>query len=271
MHCLLASLALLIVVPLGACNLYFYEDNENEPPCEGDACDTEPDGCYDDYGCNVDETCVSGTCVSNQDECPGVDVDCPPGTVKTCPLNGCEADCTCELPDPVACSTLPESACIERNECTPLYQGVDCICDDQGCTCNDWDFSSCKSECELANTIEAEDATQVERVGPGWAVFSGAVLHEGDGLEASEAGSRLNFNIYGSGLTVHHGIGPNRHEFSVSIDGAPAVVIDTNAPEFDFQVPSVVASGLAPGIHTVRLECLSSICAIDFFTGDSCQ
>ena len=112
--------------------------------------------------------------------------------------------------------------------------------------------------------IEAEDNSQVTR-STGWALFVGDVLHNGEGLESSQNGATLSFTITGAGLTVFHEVGPNRHEFEVAIDGGLISNVDTNAPDFAYQVPSVVASALPYGLHTVTLTCKSTICAIDYF------
>lgn len=118
---------------------------------------------------------------------------------------------------------------------------------------------------EGERVIEAEDASQVSRRGA-WAVFSGEVLHNGQGLEASAAGATLTFSFEGTGLTVFHETGPNRRTFSVKIDGTNYGTVDTNAPDFSFQVPTVIATGLAAGRHNVTLRCTAPICAVDYFS-----
>jgi hypothetical protein len=46
-------------------------------------------------------------------------------------------------PPPPACETLGERDCIARDDCTPLYEGSDCTCDDTGCLCAVWTFVAC--------------------------------------------------------------------------------------------------------------------------------
>jgi hypothetical protein len=55
----------------------------------------------------------------------------------------CHAEAT-PPPPPPECATLGESACITRQDCTPLYEGVNCSCSPSGCGCQDWVFDSCE-------------------------------------------------------------------------------------------------------------------------------
>ena len=53
-------------------------------------------------------------------------------------------------------------------------------------------------------------------------------------------------------------------------DGQPPVLVKTTAPQFAYQVPTVIATGLAAKNHSVVLQCLVSICAVDYFLISSC-
>lgn len=117
--------------------------------------------------------------------------------------------------------------------------------------------------------IEAEDDAQVKRT-PEWAVFYGGVLHNGEGLEAGSAGAVLSWSFVGTGLTVFHGVGPNRGIFKVAVHNT-AVTVNTKANSFGFQVPSVIAPSLPYGQHVATLTCLSPICAVDYFLITPCQ
>jgi hypothetical protein len=55
----------------------------------------------------------------------------------------CTAEGPPPPPPPPACDTLAERGCIDREDCTPLYEGSDCTCDDLGCGCTVWTFVSC--------------------------------------------------------------------------------------------------------------------------------
>ena len=90
---------------------------------------------------------VPGEC-EGEVTCDQIAPDCPdgttPGIADGCytgyciPLEDCEAAPACaELAD--------EASCVERVDCTPIYEGVDCTCDDVECTCADWTFSSCET------------------------------------------------------------------------------------------------------------------------------
>jgi hypothetical protein len=116
--------------------------------------------------------------------------------------------------------------------------------------------------------IEAEDAAQVMRT-PGWGVFYGSVLHNGEGLEGN-AGAALSWSFVGTGLTVFHGVGPNRGIFEVVVHNA-AVKVNTKAKDFNWQVPSVIATSLPYGQHAATLTCLDPICAVDYFLITPCQ
>lgn len=121
--------------------------------------------------------------------------------------------------------------------------------------------------------VEAEDSSQVIQ-SAGWSVFSGGVLHNGQGLgtTSSDSNASVSLDFYGNGLTVYYENGPNRGKFTVSIDGTVLATIDGNAADFNFQVPAVIATNLALGDHTMVLQCVSGTgyCSPDYF-GITCN
>lgn len=99
--------------------------------CGNEDPDTDPDPglCY----APVD-------CTSEPPACPA---DTMPGIAEGCWTGYCipVADCEAEP----ACSSIDvEASCVARTDCTPLYRGEDCSCDDSGCTCTSWTFTSCE-------------------------------------------------------------------------------------------------------------------------------
>ncbi len=93
---------------------------------------TETDGCYSN------EECDEGWACNIDEVCPQAD-PCPPeicGAPEPC-LGYC-------VPEEPACSEIvTEDSCISRDDCSPFYIGSDCSCDETGCSCSEWLFSSC--------------------------------------------------------------------------------------------------------------------------------
>lgn len=85
-----------------------------------------------------------GACDSSNDCVNGETCDwsaCPP----TGP--GGDSAClgTCTATPPPACSTLTtETDCLTRSDCEPIYNGMDCTCDPNGCTCQVETFAYCR-------------------------------------------------------------------------------------------------------------------------------
>jgi hypothetical protein len=53
--------------------------------------------------------------------------------------------CNPDASPPPACSTLTtEAACKARPDCTPIYNGSNCTCDPNGCTCQNETFERCQ-------------------------------------------------------------------------------------------------------------------------------
>jgi hypothetical protein len=117
------------------------------PGCSGDAggdgLQECPDVCYG--------YCVGGS--SDPGSCEGeVTCDegapaCPPGSTAGI-ADGCYTGYCIPLEDcdgaPACAEIAEEMSCVERTDCTPIYEGVDCVCDDVDCTCADWVFESCE-------------------------------------------------------------------------------------------------------------------------------
>ncbi len=97
---------------------------------------------------NEDETTDPGdaglcyapvTCAISSPACPA---GTTPGILDGCYTGYCIPLADCESQP--ACSAITvEMTCIARTDCTPLYVGVDCMCNSGGCTCASWDFASC--------------------------------------------------------------------------------------------------------------------------------
>ena len=47
------------------------------------------------------------------------------------------------------CPGLGESACVNRSDCQAIYEGVDCSCVGDTCSCADWLFESCEAGSEM--------------------------------------------------------------------------------------------------------------------------
>jgi hypothetical protein len=109
-------------------------------------------GCYTD-ACIAYDACEPpidpGSCWEQVDclafaipECPEGSV---PGVIDGCWSGYCIPEEQCEAPP--ACEQIAEeAACVERADCAPIYEGIDCSCDGNGnCTCTDWEFQSCST------------------------------------------------------------------------------------------------------------------------------
>ncbi|HLU68346.1 MAG TPA: hypothetical protein VKZ63_18810, partial [Kofleriaceae bacterium] len=130
--------------------------------CEGEAiCPMAPPDCPSGTTPGIAGGCYTGYCIpladcGDGDPDPGLcyaPVDdgqappaCPEGTTPgiaggyytgyCIPLALCEAA--------PACADIPaEATCIAREDCTPLYEGVDCVCEGDACTCADWVYTTC--------------------------------------------------------------------------------------------------------------------------------
>lgn len=106
--------------------------------CPDDQCDA-PSVCYgqcvpDNRGeCQGEVICRSLPPVCADDSTPGIENGCWTGScipLTSCPVVECGAIAT-------------ESLCISRVDCTPYYEGVDCDCTPEGCSCSEWQFDTC--------------------------------------------------------------------------------------------------------------------------------
>jgi hypothetical protein len=99
-----------------------------------------------DFGYCIDETGPTdpGSCVG-MIACTVDPPDCPEGTVagmgEGCWTGYCIPLDECESLS--ACSEQPEEQCVGRADCEPVYEGLDCTCDGEDCTCAEWVFESC--------------------------------------------------------------------------------------------------------------------------------
>ena len=119
------------------------------PPGDGDAADPIWCGYGNFVSCGEEVTTPDPGKCYGEVLCDGPPPTCPPNTLPGV-LDGCWSgycipvdDCE---PPPVACASIgDETTCVDRFDCTPLYEGVDCVCDEFGmCECADWLFVSCE-------------------------------------------------------------------------------------------------------------------------------
>jgi hypothetical protein len=90
---------------------------------------TDPGSCVGEITCDAAEpACPSGTIAGRRNGC---------WTGYCIPYAQCDT-----LP---TCDTLGEAACISRTDCSPTYEGNNCTCSGQSCTCQSWTFDSCKT------------------------------------------------------------------------------------------------------------------------------
>ncbi len=106
--------------PAGGVGSFFACINEpggGAPPgsCVGDAlCEIVPPECPDGTTPGIADNCYTGFCI---------------------PFDECDV-----LP---ACNIQSEAQCVSRADCEPTYEGIDCTCNGEDCTCADWVFESC--------------------------------------------------------------------------------------------------------------------------------
>ncbi len=117
--------------------------------------------------------------------------------------------------------------------------------------------------------VEAEDSKSVKQ--QGWSTVSGKVLHGGLGLETATVGATLQLDFKGTDLVVYYENGPNRGEFSVTVDKGTPVKVSCKNSAFTFQNPAVVAKGLANTNHSAVLTCLAKYCSVDYFRIHTCK
>lgn len=87
-----------------------------------------PGSCVGEVSCEmVAPLCPDNTIAGRLDGC---------WTGYCIPIDQCDG-----LP---ACAALDETGCVGRDDCSPLYEGVDCSCEGEACVCADWSFASCE-------------------------------------------------------------------------------------------------------------------------------
>ena len=91
---------------------------------------TSPGDCFSNVTCNLPP--------------PGCPPNSVPGRANGCWTGTCILVEDCEPTMPGLCSEITnEGACVNRADCTPLYQGVDCQCSATGCQCAGLAFQAC--------------------------------------------------------------------------------------------------------------------------------
>lgn len=108
------------------------EDGGCEPVCYGYCVpDDQPDpgSCYGDVECRA----LPPECPD--DTTPGIDSGCWTG--YCIPLDQCESQPACG-------QITEEPSCVARPDCSALYEGIDCTCDESGCACAEWVFDRCE-------------------------------------------------------------------------------------------------------------------------------
>ncbi len=96
-------------------------------------CIAEPGDVPDPGECTGEVLCdiIEPNCPANTT--PGIKDGCYTG--YCIPLDECAALANC--------STLAEDSCVARSDCEGLYQGVDCVCEGDVCSCASWLFEGC--------------------------------------------------------------------------------------------------------------------------------
>lgn len=116
---------------------------EDQPmPCYGYCVPDEDPG--DAGNCYEEVTCYCDPATGEYCAPP----DCPDGTLPGvkdgCWSGYCIPIAACPDTAPACSAVTDELGCIARPDCAPLYQGVNCDCDEVGnCTCEDWIFEEC--------------------------------------------------------------------------------------------------------------------------------
>jgi hypothetical protein len=130
--------------------------------CYGVCVPKDPNSCTNvscDAGYHCEEHCYGSGTTNMMSTCEALcvqdltcaSVDCGPGYTcsETCTTdaNGnttCHPTCVQNQPD--ACETLQsESSCISRGDCVPVYNGQDCTCYPDHCTCQTLTYERCES------------------------------------------------------------------------------------------------------------------------------
>jgi len=121
-----------------------------QPNCPDGTLPGIKNGCYTGYCIPVaecpDDPPDHGNCYEDV-WCDSLPPTCPdgqiPGVTNHCWSGYCIAVDACPDPAPACEQIYSEDACVARVDCTPIYQGVNCTCNADGCTCQDWIFQNC--------------------------------------------------------------------------------------------------------------------------------
>ncbi len=118
-----------------SCHAAYQDDSASKPVFWG-CWDPPPSGAVEGSCTGLD----AATCVAH-DNCTSLytgPVNQPPNFVPS--FESCQPEVA-----QAACATLTtEAACLARNDCDAVYNGMDCTCDSSGCTCATETFASCK-------------------------------------------------------------------------------------------------------------------------------
>ena len=117
------------------------------PHCPANTTAGIANGCYTGYcipnadcGQTNPGTCEPATCALAPPHCPS---GTTAGTESGCYTGYCIPNNDCPV---VMCEGLTTSAaCIGRMDCSPVYQGFNCTCDPNGCTCLDETYERCET------------------------------------------------------------------------------------------------------------------------------
>jgi hypothetical protein len=88
---------------------------------------------------------TAGTCADATCDIQGP--NCPAGTTQATGTNGCYTGFCIPTTECVAtaCADLTtEATCLARSDCDAVYDGMNCTCDNNGCTCQTKTYSHCQ-------------------------------------------------------------------------------------------------------------------------------
>lgn len=99
--------------------------------------------CTDEPSGNVDP----GSCVGEV-ACDALPPECPtntvPGRTDVCWSGFCIPIAQCDVVP--SCDGQSEAACVNRDDCQALYEGIGCACTGESCICQEWIYQTCQAE-----------------------------------------------------------------------------------------------------------------------------
>jgi hypothetical protein len=122
------------------------------PDCPTGTVPGVKDGCYTDYcipdGLQCGDEGPAGQCfVEPNPTCGQLPYDCPEGTLPGVVAGGCYTGfCvpTGQCEAPASCESLStEAMCLAASTCVPLYEGENCTCNGDDCSCESYNFTDC--------------------------------------------------------------------------------------------------------------------------------